>query len=342
MRDIVTAAVRGEPVTTASWHRFWDALAERKVDRAEASALLAALSARPPGPVTAEGFVSSLAQRRTTLPVRRAAAVNIVGTGGGPSTVNVSTAASIVAASMGVTVLKTGSRAGSGTVGSIDILEKLGIPLARSAEEAGEQLDRTGLSFAGQFVYPVELARLARTVLPLGLRAVGGFINTLGPFLANVSTGAQLTGMSDPATHSAFHRLAAQRPGSRIWLCHNDLGADELLSLTTNQVHDSRVGSFTLDPTMFGIGGGDLADLRKPADDDHVGGFLALLAGRVPEAAVATVCLNAAALAVLGGVAPGFAEGLRAARAAIEDGAAVDLVQRLAGRTLVGAEHGRD
>ncbi|MGH3756302.1 hypothetical protein [Actinophytocola sp.] len=329
MRAIVTAAVRGEPVDTASWHRFWDALADRKVDSAEAAALFAALSARLPGPQTADGFVTSLTQRRTKRPARLASAVNIVGTGGGPATVNVSTAAAVVAAAMGVRVLKTGSRAGSGSVGSIDMLERLGIPLARSAEEADELLDRFGITFAGQFVYPAELARLARTVLPLGLRAIGGFVNALGPFLANVSTGAQLTGIADPAMLPAFHRLAARRPDTRMWLCHNDLGADELLSITPNQVHDNGTGAFTVDPAALGIDGGKLADLDRPADDDHTAGFLALLAGHAPAAAIATVCLNAAALAVLAGVAPTFDDGVRAARTTIDAGAALDLAQRL-------------
>lgn len=337
MRAIVTAAVRGEAVHTESWHRFWDALADRTVDRSEATALFAALSARTVDPESADGFVTSLAQRRTKTPVRLPSAVNIVGTGGGPATVNISTAAAVVAAAMGVRVLKTGSRAGSGTVGSIDMLDQLGIPLARSADQAGEQLDEFGISFAGQFVYPSELTRLARTMAPLGLRAVGGFINRLGPFLANVSTGTQLTGISDPAILPAFRRLSARLPDTRMWLCHNDLGADELLSLAPNQVHDNSGGSFVVDPVALGIAGGDLTDLAKAADDDHVTGFLALLAGNASAAAVATVSLNAAALAVLAGVAPGFDDGLRMAKTAIGDGAALDLAQRMAARTPAGA-----
>ena len=337
MSTIVTSAVRGEAVDTPSWHRFWDALDAGKADRAEIAALFAALSARSPAPETADGFITSLAERRTTAPVRPASAVNIVGTGGGPSTVNISTAAAVVAAATGVRVLKTGSRAGSGTVGSIDILERLGIPLARSAEEAEEQLDRTGITFAGQFVYPRELTRLARSVLPLGMRAVGGFVNRLGPFVANVSTGTQLTGISDTALLPAFRLLAAKRTDTRMWLCHNDLGADELLSLVPNQVHDSRGGSFVVDPAALGAGGGELADLARPADQvdgpAQATGFLALLAGDAPAAAVATVCLNAAALAVLSGVAPDFADGVRTARTAIADGAAVALARRLATRT---------
>jgi anthranilate phosphoribosyltransferase len=340
--SVVTAAVRGEPLHAESWHGFWDALADKKVDRAEAAALFAALSARPLDPETSDGFVNSLAARRTGKPLRLAGAVNIVGTGGGPATVNVSTAAAIVAATMGVRVLKTGSRAGSGSVGSIDILEKLGIPLARSAEQATEHLDRFGIAFAGQFVYPAELTRLARTVLPLGMRAVGGIVNRLGPFLANVSPGAQLTGISDATALPTFLRLAAQRPTTRMWLCHNVLGADELLSVVPNEVHENQGGTFLVDPARLGIAGGTVADLAKPADDDHTAGFLALLGGDAPEPAIATVCLNAAALAVLSDVAIGFVDGVRDARAAIDEGAALDLAQRMAAHEAVGpgSRHG--
>jgi anthranilate phosphoribosyltransferase len=339
---IVTSAVRGETVTAEAWHEFWGALADKSVDRAEAAALFAAVSARPLDPETADGFVNSLLQRSTVKPLRLADTVNIVGTGGGPSTVNISTAAALVAASMGVRVLKTGSRAGSGTVGSIDILEKLGIPLARSAEQAGEQLDEYGIAFAGQFVYPAELTRLARTVLPLGMRAVGGIVNRLGPFLANVSPGAQLTGISDATALPTFLRLAAQRPTTRTWLCHNVLGADELLSVVPNQVHENLVGPFVIDPAGLGIAGGTVADLAKPADADHTAGFLGLLGGDAPEPAVATVCLNAAALAVLGDIAIGFADGVLEARAAIKEGAALDLARRMGAQAAVGpgSRHG--
>ncbi|MFI7677422.1 anthranilate phosphoribosyltransferase [Actinophytocola sp. NPDC049390] len=341
MRDIVTTAVRGKALTTATWHRFWEALREGQVDRAEAAALFAALSARGLDAVTADGLITSLAERRAKAALRLPSAVNIVGTGGGPATVNVSTAAALVAASMGVRILKTGSRAGSGTVGSIDVLERLGIPLARSADEAGEQLDRFGITFAGQFVYPAELTRLARTVSPLGLRAVGGIVNALGPFLANVSTGAQLTGISDASALHVFQHLAAKRTETRIWLCHNDLGADELLSIAPSQVHDNGAGSFVVDPTAIGVGGGTLADLARPSDD-AAADFLALIAGQAPEAAVATVCLNAAALAVLAGTVSGFADGVRAARAVIDDGTVLDLARRLAAEKLVttGGRHG--
>lgn len=337
MHDLVDALVnRRRPVELDMLRSFWARLQDKHVDRAEAAALLAALSTRMPDPGTVVAFVASLDERRQAPGIRLPGTANIVGTGGGPSTFNISTAAAFVAAAMDVRVVKTGSRANSGTVGSIDLLDRLGIPLTRSYEEIGERLDEFGIAFAGYFVYPPELTRLARTVLPLDMRAVGRFVNTVGPFLAAVPVSAQVTGVSDRAHLPIMRLLADGQQGKRIWLCSNELGADELLSCATNQVYDTDSGEFVIRPQELGAGGGALSDLRgAPQDDQVITHFQALLSGRAPHPAVATVCLNAAALAVAAGTVPTLATGVRDARAAVHDGAAAELVARMRERTPV-------
>ncbi|TWP48525.1 hypothetical protein FKR81_27940 [Lentzea tibetensis] len=319
---------RRRPVEPGMCREFWDRLGDRQVDAAEAAALLAALSARMPDPAAVATLVESLLERRPRHGHRFPGAVNVVGTGGGPSTANISTAAAFVAAAAGVPVVKTGSRASSGGVGSINLLDRLGVSLTRSYERTGEHLARFGIAFAGYFVYPVELTRLARTVLPLDMRTIGRWVNTIGPFLADVPVSAQLTGVSDVAHLPALRRLA---DGRRIWLCTNDLGADELVSVAVNTVHGD--STFTVDPRELGIDGGSLDDLRGPSDDaEVVTHFLDLLAGRASSTAVATVCLNAAALAVAGGHQPNLTSGLRAAFSAVADGAARALAERVMSR----------
>jgi anthranilate phosphoribosyltransferase len=344
--DLLDALVnRRRRVEPEMCRSFWDRLHDRHVDRAEAAAVLAALSTAMPDPATVTTVVASLHERRPAHDHVFAGAVNIVGTGGGPRTANISTAAAFVAAAMGVRVVKTGSRASSGGVGSIDLLGRLGVGLTRSYAETADQLDRFGIAFAGYFVYPTELTRLARTVLPLDLRTIGRWINTIGPFLADLPVSAQLTGVSDVTHLPALSALAAARPERRTWLCSNELGADELLSFTTNSLHGPRgvddgllhapqvdegalhrpgSAAFQVGP----VGHGDLSGLAA-STDDVVMHFLDLLAGHAPAAAVDTVCLNAAALAVAAGQESGFTAGFHAARAAVEDGAPVALAERM-------------
>jgi len=335
MHDLVDALVnRRRPVELDMCRSFWARLQDKQVDRAEAAALLAALSTTMPDPDTVVTFLASLEERRQASGISFPGAANIVGTGGGPGTFNISTAAAFVAAAMGVRVVKTGSRANSSKVGSINLLDRLGIPLTRSYEETGERLDEFGIAFAGYFVYPVELTRLARTVLPLDMRAVGRFVNTVGPFLAAIPVSAQITGVSDPAHLPTMRRLAAGQQGKRVWLCSNELGADELLSCTTNQMYDTDSGEFVIRPQELGLGGGELSDLRgAPQDDQVITHFQALLAGHAPHPAVATVCLNAAAPAVAAGTVPNLVTGVRDARAAVHEGAAAELVARMRERT---------
>jgi len=335
MHDLVDALVnRRRPVELDMCRSFWTRLQNKQVDRAEAAALLAALSTRIPNPDTVVTFLASLEERRPAPGISFPGAANIVGTGGGPGTFNISTAAAFVAAAMGVRVVKSGSRANSGKVGSINLLDRLGIPLTRCYEETGERLDEFGIAFVGYFVYPVELARLARTVLPLDMRAVGQFVNTVGPFLAAMQVSAQITGVSDHAYLPVMRRLADGQHGKRVWLCSNDLGADELLSCTTNQIYDTGCGEFVIRPHELGLGGGELSDLhRAPQDDQVIAHFQAMLSGRAPRPAVATVCLNAAALAVAAGTVPTLTTGVRDAHAAVREGAAAELVARMRGRT---------
>ncbi|MEG8280486.1 anthranilate phosphoribosyltransferase [Streptomyces sp. AHA2] len=335
---VVSLIGRDRPVELPVWRSFWDRLHTGDLRRGEATALLASLSTRMPDRVTLRAFLDSLAERRPAPPADGfGTAVNIVGTGGGPRTFNISTAAAFVAAAMGVRVVKTGSRAYTSGCGSLDLLEQLGITPTTSYEQTREVLRRCGIAFAGYFVYPREIALLARAVAPLDIRLLGSFVNTLGPFLADVPVAAQVTGVSRPAAlqalrHAAVHTSRAT--GRTVWLADNAAGADEFLAFTANRVHAYDAGAedeFTLVPAALDLGAGDLADLA-PAEDGVRGAaskFQEVLAGRGSPAATQTVCLNAAALAVAGRLTGDWHQALGAARATLHNGSALRLLERL-------------
>ena len=115
------------PISEEVWGDFWDRLAAKSLHPGEALAVLASLTTRMPGRRVGE-HAAELAEG--AQPAARPAAaptVNIVGTGGGPSTFNLSTASAFVAAAMGARVIKTGSRAYASRTGSVDLLDRLGI-----------------------------------------------------------------------------------------------------------------------------------------------------------------------------------------------------------------------
>jgi anthranilate phosphoribosyltransferase len=329
MRELLDALInRRRPVDLDMCRAFWDRLGNSELHLGEAAALLACLSTDMPSAHTVEILVRSLDERRPQPSHRFPGAVNIVGTGGGPRTFNISTAAAFVAAAMGVPVVKTGSRGYTSQTGSFDLLDCLGIPLTTSYQQTGELLDRYNIACAGYFVYPAELAALARAVAPLQMRTLGRFVNTVGPFLAAMPVSAQVTGVSEHCHLATLRHLASRQAPKRIWLCTNDLGADELISIADNLVHDVG-GQFQIRPDTVGLGGGALPDLLAARPDTTVEYFLEVLGGKGPPAAVATVCLNAAALAVAGRAVEDWASAVTMAREAVGSGAAVDLVHRI-------------
>ncbi|MGW7416291.1 anthranilate phosphoribosyltransferase [Streptomyces sp. NPDC054863] len=344
MHDAVVLLLgRDRPVELPVWRSFWDRLHAGKLLRGEGAALLASLATRMPDRTTVRALLASLAERRPELPAHSfAGAVNVVGTGGGPPTFNISTAAAFTAAAMGVPVVKTGSRAYTGTCGSLDLLEQLGITPTTSYAHTEEVLGRHGVAFTGYFVYPREIALLARAVAPLDMRRLGSFVNALGPFLAGVPVGAQVTGVSRARNLEALGHAAAhvsREAGRSVWLVDNDAGADELLSFAANRVRafeDGADSTFTLSPGALGLGPGALAELGRPEGGAREAAelFLEVLGGRCAPAVRETVCLNAAALAVAGRVTGDWHQALRSADAALRGGAALELVERLRAREV--------
>ncbi|MEU5976468.1 anthranilate phosphoribosyltransferase [Streptomyces sp. NPDC047315] len=327
------------PLEQSMWRSFWDELRDGGLPSGEAVALLASLSTRMPDHDGLSGFLRSLEERRPEAVTRLDDTVNIVGSGGGPHTFNISTAAAFTAAAMGVRVVKTGSRAYSGTCGSFDLLERLGIGLTGSYEQTTATLEQFGLAFAGGFVYPRELTLLARRILPMELRTLGGFINSIGPFLAAMPVSAQLVGVSDPALLPSLRQFAATVTDRRVWLCTNDLGIDELVSGVDNVIHTNEgLGEIHLRATALGAEPGTIAELR-PADpaESVVEHFLDVLSGDRQDLAARTVCLNAAAMAVASGLVSEWTQAVTTATDALRGGAALDLVHRLRTHTAAAA-----
>ena len=328
LADLVTQKY---PISEEAWGDFWDRLRAGEMRDGEALAVACTLTARTPDGASVSTLLRSLRERNPQPDRPAQPTVNIVGTGGGPSTFNLSTASAFVGAALGARVIKTGSRAYASKTGSVDLLDRLGIRLTTSYEQTEEMLETYGMACAGAFVYPKELRLLARQILPFGMKQMGRFFNLIGPFLGAVPVTTQITGVSDHSALPTFRELASEDPTRRYWICWNDLGADELLSIVDSTVYDSeRREELTISPTAIGLAGGSFDELR-PVDDldatvDH---FMGLIGGEGPRAAIESIKLNAAALAINGEVAPDWPQALGMADEAMRAGEPARLIERL-------------
>ncbi len=322
---------RRDPISEELWGDFWDRLRARELRDGEALALVCSLSTRTPDGSSVSALLRSLRARNPQPDPPSRPTVNIVGTGGGPSTFNLSTASAFVAAALGARVIKTGSRAYASKTGSIDLLDRLGITLTKSYEQTDEMLETYGMACCGAFVYPKELRLLARNILPFGMKQMGRFFNVVGPFLGAVPVSTQITGVSDHSVLTTFRTLVREDTTKNYWICSNELGADELLSIVDSQVYDSGTDEeFVLSPTEIGLSGGSFDELRPVSDiDATVDHFLRLISGDGPTAAIESIKLNAAALAINCGVADGWPQGLEMAAEAMSNREPARLIERL-------------
>jgi anthranilate phosphoribosyltransferase len=319
------------PISEELWGNFWDRLRAKDLRDGEALALACSLTTRTPDGASVSALLKSLRERNPQPDPPARTTVNIVGTGGGPSTFNLSTASAFVAAAMGARVIKTGSRAYASKTGSIDLLDRLGIPLTSNYEQTEESLETFGMACAGAFVYPKELRLLARAILPFGMKQMGRFFNVIGPFLGAVPVSTQITGVSDHSVLPMFRQLAADDPSRRFWIVSNEIGCDELLSIVDAQVYDSgRDEDFVLSPSEIGLSGGTFDELR-PVEDlgTTVSHFLALIGGEGPTAAIESIKLNAGALAINCGVVEDWPQALALAGETMRAGEPASLIERM-------------
>jgi anthranilate phosphoribosyltransferase len=260
--------------------------------------------------------------------------VDLVGTGGDTArTVNISTMGTIAAAAAGARMVKHGNRAASSACGTADVLEALGIVIDLPPAATEQLVEEVGAGFLFAALYHPALRHTAAPRRELGVPTV---FNFLGPLANPARPKALAVGVADPRMGPILAGVLAGR-GCSALVFHGDDGLDELTTTASSTVwivHDGQVSQAALDPAELGIPRSAPADL-KGGDPGHnadvVRAFVAGRQGPIRD----TVLLNAAAaLAAEAGVAgpealvQALADGYRRAGAAVDSGAAADLLQR--------------
>jgi anthranilate phosphoribosyltransferase len=188
-------------------------------------------------------------------------AVDIVGTGGDlVGTVNISSMASVLAASAGAPVLKHGSRSASGKTGSSEMLEVLGIRLDLAPAQVAEVFQQTGITFFFAPVFHPAMRHVAPVRKELGVPTT---FNFLGPLANPAQPIATALGVANQSIAPLMASELAQRGRSGLVFRSAD-GLDELSTTAVNQiwqVSGGAVTEFELDAKDLGLARASVADL---------------------------------------------------------------------------------
>jgi anthranilate phosphoribosyltransferase len=254
--------------------------------------------------------------------------VDTAGTGGGPSTFNVSTTAALVAAAAGCAVAKHGNRSSTSKCGSADLLEALGVNIELDPAEVGRCIDEVGFGFMFAPRHHKAMAHVVPVRKELGVRTI---FNFLGPLTNPAGAQRQLLGVSDRHYQETIAEALVGLGSARAMVVAAEDGLDELsVSSRTRviEVEDGRTEERYVEPGDFGFAGAELEDVAGGAPEENAAASRAVLAGE-PGPRRDLVLLNAGAAIYVGGRADSLAEGVEKAAEAVDSGAGVALLERL-------------
>ena len=328
MKAYLAKVLKGERLTEEEAGAAMAIIMEGEATPAQIGALLAALAVRGETEDEVVGFARTMRARAVPLTAR--GAVDTCGTGGDDAgTFNISTVASLVVAACGVTVAKHGNRSASGSCGSADVLEALGLRIDAPPAVVQRCLDDAGWAFLFAPGFHAATRHAVGPRKELGVRTA---FNLLGPLTNPALPEAQVVGVPRPELTGFIARCLQRLGVKRAWVVHG-AGLDELslCGPTTVAAFDggrSAVRTFTVTPPDAGLApcgpeslcGGDAAASAAIAGE-VLGG------GRGPKRDV--VVLNAAAALVVAGRAEGLKEGAMQAARAIDEGRAARLLDRV-------------
>jgi len=302
---------------------------EGRSDEAEIAEFLLALRAK--GEVVSEVAGAAMAMRRhmTTIHSGRDGLLDTCGTGGGGSTTfNISTTAALVAAAAGVPVAKHGNHGITSRSGSADALAALGVNIRATVRQVEACLDELGICFC----FAPLLHSAMRHVAPVRKRlGVPTIFNILGPLCNPAGADFQLLGVGRSPLLPLMADALALLGIRRAVVVHGSDGLGEVtLSGTTQVIDTSPTASrrFEWSPADFGLTAADLASIRITGPEESAAMIRGVLAGRAGTARDIVVA-NAAAALWTAGRAASTREGAALAAAAIDSGAAHDLLERL-------------
>lgn len=267
-----------------------------KVEHISLSALLIALKIKGQTSEEIAGAASAMRDNAQSFPRPDYVFSDLVGTGGdGHNTINISSAASVVAASCGIKVAKHGNRSVSSKSGSSDLFNGFGVDLMMPAETARKCLDQANFCFLAapnyhhgmKYVMPVRNELKTRTIF-----------NVLGPLANPASPDVGIYGVYSPDLLEPYAQTLLNMGHKNALVVHGS-GLDEIaLHGTTQAIHvcSGKLERKEFSPESFGIKPQPLKSIEGGDPAHNVEVIKQVFSGKGATAHTHAIAMNAAAL----------------------------------------------
>ncbi len=175
--------------------------------------------------------------------------IDTCGTGGdGKHTLNVSTAAAIVLAGLGVNVVKHGNRSITSNCGSADVLEKLGINILDNKKNLEKKIKKDKFIFLFAPNYHLAMKNVANVRKNLPFKTI---FNLLGPLINPGLVKRQIIGIFDKKLLVPYINVLKSLGHKKAWVFHSNEGLDEISIFNKTKVYElnnKKIKSFIINP----------------------------------------------------------------------------------------------
>jgi anthranilate phosphoribosyltransferase len=305
---------------------------EGRASEVQTAAFLISLRAKGETVSELVGLARTMRSLAAHVEIDKPDLLDTAGTGGGPTTFNISTTAALIAAGAGCQVAKHGNRSATSRSGSADVLESLGVDIELSPAEVATCIDEIGFGFMFAPKHHRAMAHVVPVRKDLAVRTI---FNFLGPLTNPAGASAHLLGVSDRAYQEIIADALVQLGTVHALVVSADDGIDELsVGSRTRviEVVDGGTEEWFVNAAEFGLEEAPLSAIAGGEPADNAAVVRRVLEGEAGPARDVSA-LNAGAAIYVAGGAPDLAGGIAKATEAIDSGAAFDVLGRLIARS---------
>jgi anthranilate phosphoribosyltransferase len=310
IQEAISKALERSDFTRPEAREVMNEIMSGRATEAQIAGFLVALRAKGETSEEIAGCAEAMRSHVVTVEPKRTDLVDVVGTGGdGQCTINISTAAALVAAAAGAGVAKHGNRAASSACGSADVLEALGFNLELTPERIARSIDELGFGFMFAQAHHPAMKYAGGVRRELATRTI---FNILGPLTNPAGARCQMIGVYSKELVRPIAEALVQLGSERAFVVHGAGGLDELSPIGPNTVCEVRHGEVidrVIDPLDLGVPRCELEELRGGDSATNAAAIREVFQGSNGGRRNA-ILLNAAGAIAAAGLAEDLAEGL--------------------------------
>jgi anthranilate phosphoribosyltransferase len=325
----IDAVCSGTHLTADHASAVLDEVMEGRAGEVQTAAFLVALRAKGETVAELTGLARTMRRLAASVDAPRTDLVDTAGTGGGPSSFNISTAAALVAAGAGCAVAKHGNRSNTSRSGSADLLEALGVRIDLDPADVARCIDEVGFGFMFAPRHHAAMKHVVPVRKELGVRTI---FNFLGPLTNPAGANRQLLGVADRRYQETIAEALIGLGCERALVVSADDGLDEVSVSGPTRVIEVRHGAteewFTT-PEELGFTEAPIELIAGGSPAENAAVVRSVFDGSEQGPARDVVLANAGAAILAADGAESLQAGIGRAREAIDSGAATDVLERL-------------